>query len=316
MILHWQTTNKYNIQPALELIAFNSPCRCMFAEMTIQEATYFLLNKLRAIYNDGETNEITDRVMEKLTGSMKAERMQYKNENITANEEAQLIQYSERLIQHEPVQYVLNECWFYGLKFYVNNNVLIPRPETEEMVDWIIRNLKFPFKDLKILDIGTGSGCIAISLKRKLRKAEVWACDISDQALNVAKQNSSSLQAEINFVQLDFLNKIERDKLSSFDIIISNPPYVPQKDKATMHKNVLDFEPHEALFVPDNDALVFYSAIADFAKTHLSENGTVYCEIHESLGKETGNLFIQNGFTTEVKKDMQGKDRMVKSIIV
>jgi release factor glutamine methyltransferase len=297
----------------MELIAFNSACRCMFAEMTIQEATYFLLNKLRTIYGDGEANEITDRVMEKLTGSMKRERMIYKNENITSNEESQLMAYTERLMRHEPVQYVLNECWFYGLKFYVDKNVLIPRPETEELVDWIIRNLKFPFSELKILDIGTGSGCIAISLKRKLRKAEVWACDIREEALNVAKQNATALQAEINFKQFDFLNKTERDKLPTFDIIISNPPYVPQMDKATMHKNVLEFEPHTALFVPDNDALIFYSAIIDFSKTHSKENGTVYCEIHESLGKETNELFTQNGFTTELKKDMQGKERMIKA---
>jgi release factor glutamine methyltransferase len=189
---------------------------------------------------------------------------------------------------------------------------LIPRPETEELVDWIIRNLKFPFSDLRILDIGTGSGCIAISLKRKLRKAEVWACDISNEALNVARQNSSNLQAEINFVQLDFLNNEEREQLSSFDIIVSNPPYVPGKDKSTMNKIVVDFEPHTALFVPDDNALVFYSAIADFAKTHLKENGTVYCEIYENFGKEITNLFTQNGFSTELRKDMQGKERMLK----
>ena len=282
--------------------------------MTIQEATYFLMNQLRAIYADGEASEITDRVMERLTGSMKAERMLYKNEAITAQEETLLNQYAERLLKHEPVQYILNECWFYGLKFYVDKNVLIPRPETEELVDWIIRNLKFPFKELKILDIGTGSGCIPIALKRKLRKAEVWACDISEEALNVAKQNSSTLQADINFIQLDFLNEIENSQLPSFDIIISNPPYVPEKDKESMNKNVLEFEPHTALFVKDNNPLVFYEAIADFAKTHLTKDGTVYCEIHESLGKETAELFKQKGFATELKKDMQGKERMIKII--
>lgn len=287
----------------------------MFAEMTIQEATYYLLNKLRTIYTDGEANEITDRVMEKLTGSMKAERMLYKNESITSQEEVNLNEYTERLLKHEPVQYVLNECWFYGLKFYVDKNVLIPRPETEELVDWIIRNLKFPFSELKILDIGTGSGCIAIALKRKLRKADVWVCDISEEALNVAKQNATDLQAEINFRKLDFLNEEQRNNLPSFDIIVSNPPYVPVKDKATMQANVLNYEPHTALFVPDNDALVFYSAIADFAKAHLNKNGTLYCEIHENLGKETNDLFTQYGFKTEIKKDIQGKERMIKAYI-
>jgi release factor glutamine methyltransferase len=281
--------------------------------MTIQEATYFLMNQLRTIYADGEASEITDRVLERLTGSMKAERMLYKNEPITSQEEILLGQYAERLLKHEPVQYVLNECWFYGLKFYVDKNVLIPRPETEELVDWIIRNLKFPFKELKILDIGTGSGCIAIALKRKLRKAEVWGCDISKEALEVAKQNSTNLQAEINFIRLDFLNEAERTQLPSFDIIVSNPPYVPEKDKTTMHKNVLEFEPHTALFVKDNNPLVFYEAIADFAKSHLNKEGTVYCEIHESLGKETTTLFNEKGFTVELKKDMQEKGRMMKA---
>lgn len=281
--------------------------------MTIQEATYFIMNKLRNIYPDGEVSQITDWVMEHLTGSKKAERMLYKNSAITGTEEMLLNQYAERLLQHEPVQYVLNESWFYGLKFYVDKNVLIPRPETEELVDWIIRNLKFPFSELKILDIGTGSGCIAIALKRKLRKAEVWACDVSSEALNVAKQNSSNLQAEINFVQLDFLDTSGRDRLSSFDIIVSNPPYVPAKDKADMNKNVLNFEPHAALFVPDNNPLLFYQVITDFAKKHLKQNGTVYCEIHESLGKKVSELFMQNGLMTELKKDMQGKERMIKA---
>jgi len=283
--------------------------------MTTQEATYFILDKLRTIYPESEASQITDWVMEHLTGSKKTERMLYKNSPITSAEETLLKQYSERLLQHEPVQYVLNEAWFYGLKFYVDKNVLIPRPETEDMVDWIIRNLKFPFSDLKILDIGTGSGCIAIALKRKLRKAEVWACDVSKEALNVAKQNSSNLQAEINFVELDFLNEAERNQLPSFDIIVSNPPYVPVKDKTTINKNVLDFEPHTALFVPDDNALLFYSAIADFARSHLNPNGAVYCEIHENLGKEVTNLFTQKSFTTELKKDMQGKERMIKAIL-
>jgi release factor glutamine methyltransferase len=307
--------NNYSKMPALikfTLTIHHSHRK--FAAMTIQEATYFMMNKLRNIYPDSEVSQVTDWVMEHLTGSKKAERMLYKNSSITDAEETLLRQYAERLLQHEPVQYVLNESWFYGLKFYVDKNVLIPRPETEELVDWIIRNLKFPFSDLKILDIGTGSGCIAIALKRKLRKAEVWACDISSEALNVARQNSSKLQAEINYVQLDFLNKSERNQLSSFDIIVSNPPYVPDKDKTSMNKNVVRFEPHMALFVPDNNALVFYSAITDFAKTHLKQDGTVYCEIHENLGKEITDLFSQSGFTTDLKIDMQGKDRMIKAL--
>lgn len=280
--------------------------------MTIQEATYYLLNKLRSICSEGEASQITDWVMESLTGSKKAERMIYKNESITAKEEAQLLQYTERLLAHEPVQYVLNEAWFCGFRFYVDKNVLIPRPETEELVEWIISNCKFPVDELKILDIGSGSGCIAISLKRRIRKAEVWGCDISEAALTVARRNANALGTGVNFMPLDFLDKEQQQQLPAFDIIVSNPPYVPEDDKTAMQKNVLDYEPHTALFVPDNDPLVFYNAIAEFGKTHLNKEGSIYCEIHENLGAAAEELFQSKDYSTEIKKDMQQKDRMIK----
>jgi release factor glutamine methyltransferase len=281
--------------------------------MTTQEATYHLLNKLRSIYSEGESSQITDWVMEQLTGSKKAERMIYKNAAITAAEEKQLQQYTDRLLQHEPVQYVLNESWFCGLKFYVDKNVLIPRPETEELVEWIITNCKFPVDALKILDIGSGSGCIPVSLKRRLKKAEVWSCDISAEALAVAKQNAATLGTEVNFILLDFLNVQQRNQLPSFDIIVSNPPYVPEKDSEEMKANVLKYEPPAALFVPDNDSLIFYKAIAEFGKEHLNTAGHIYCEIHETTGEEVVRLFNSYGFKTELKKDMQQKDRMIRS---
>ena len=207
--------------------------------MTVQEATYYILKQLRTIYEEREASTITDWVMEKITGSIKTERMLYKNSPLTNDEEIQLRSYTERIMQHEPVQYVLNESWFCGLKFYVDKNVLIPRPETEELVEWIITNCKFPVDELKILDIGTGSGCIPISLKRRLKKAEVWSCDISAEALAVAKQNAATLGTEVNFILLDFLNVQQRNQLPSFDIIVSNPPYVPEKDSEEMKANVL-----------------------------------------------------------------------------
>jgi release factor glutamine methyltransferase len=283
--------------------------------MTMQEATYFLLNKLRTIYAESEASQMTDWVMEHLTGSKKAERMIYKNSAITNKEESDLNQFTERLMQHEPVQYVLNECWFCGLKLYVDKNVLIPRAETEELVEWVIANCKFPIDELSILDIGSGSGCIPIALKRKLRKADVWGCDISEAALQVATRNAETLGAAINFLLLDFLNKEERRRLPSFDIIISNPPYVPEKDREQMHPNVLNYEPHTALFVSDNDALIFYKAIAEFAVEHLNPGGAIYLEIHEELGDAVLSLFTSKGYKTELKKDMQGKDRMIKAFI-
>ncbi|MDZ4808137.1 MAG: peptide chain release factor N(5)-glutamine methyltransferase [Bacteroidota bacterium] len=282
--------------------------------MTMQEATYSMLNQLRSIYTEGEASQITDWAIEKLTGSKKAERMLYKNAAITNEEEILLQQYIERLMQHEPVQYVLNESWFCGFKFYVDKNVLIPRPETEELVEWVITNCRFPVDQLKILDIGSGSGCIPISLKRRIRRAEVWGCDISLPALEVAKRNAASLGTEINFIQLDFLDRQQWEQLPSFDIIVSNPPYVPEKDKATMQPNVLHYEPSTALFVPDNDPLLFYKAIAEFGKTHLNKSGSIYTEIHEDLGEAILNTFQSTGYIAEIKKDMQQKERMVKAV--
>jgi release factor glutamine methyltransferase len=281
--------------------------------MTVQDATYFVLKQLCTIYEEGEAWQITDWIMEKITGSKKTERMLYKNSALTNDEEIQLRSYTDRMMLHEPIQYVLNESWFCGLKFYVDKNVLIPRPETEELVEWIISDCKFPVDALKILDIGSGSGCISVSLKRRLKKAEVWSCDISAQALSVAKQNALTLGTDVNFIQLDFLDPAARNQLPSFDIIVSNPPYVPEKDKETMNPNVLHHEPATALFVHDNDPLVFYKAIAAFGKEHLNPEGSIYCEIHESSGEAVMNIFNSYGFTSELKKDMQQKDRMIRS---
>lgn len=282
--------------------------------MTIQEATYFILNQLRKIYPEGEASQITDWLMEHITGSKKVERMVYKNDDINKTEETQLKEYLNRLLQHEPIQYILHEAWFGGMRFYVDQNVLIPRPETEELVDWIITDCKFPIRQLTLLDIGCGSGCIPIFLKRKFRKADVWACDISEAALNVAKKNAGNLGADIHFLQINFLNDGERNKLPSFDIIVSNPPYVPEKDTLQMQPNVLQFEPTTALFVPDNDALIFYKAIADFGKQKLNPNGAIYVEIHEDLGEPVLELFRSKNYEARLKKDMQGKDRMIKAV--
>ena len=288
--------------------------------MTIQEATWLILKKLRSIYPEEEASQITDWVMESLTGSKKTERMFYKNSAITDKEQLQLQQFAERLTRHEPVQYVLNEAWFCGLKFYVDKNVLIPRPETEELVEWVIEEVRSResgvqsrSSDIRILDIGTGSGCIPVALKRKLPEAEIWSCDISEDALNVAKKNAVALEADVNFMLLDFLNEKKRDSLPSFDIIISNPPYVPERDKEQMRPNVLNYEPHIALFVHDNDALIFYKAIAEFGKKHLNPGGAIYAEIHEDLGMAVSEAFKSNGYTTETRKDMQEKERMLKA---
>jgi len=283
--------------------------------MTIQDGTFLLLNNLRTVYSREEADTITDWTMEHLTGSKKAERMIYKNEKITADEERQLHQYLGRLMANEPVQYVLSEAWFCGLKLYVDKSVLIPRPETEELVEWIIDGCRFPIDKLSILDIGSGSGCIAIALKRRLGKAEVWSCDVSEDALRVAQKNAASLGLDVNFIHLDFLNESKRNSLPVFDIIVSNPPYVTDADAKGMSPNVLNFEPSTALFVPDDDPLVFYKAIADFGLTHLNPNGSIFVESNEAFGEEVAELFREKGFSCIVKQDLQGKNRMVKAVL-
>lgn len=200
------------------------------------------------------------------------------------------------------------------MKFYVDQNVLIPRPETEELADWVISDCKFPIQQLSLLDIGCGSGCISIFLKRKLRKADVWACDLSESALAVAERNAKNLGAEIHFFQMDILNEMERNRLQSFDIIVSNPPYIPENDKTQIAPNVLHFEPGTALFVPDTDSLLFYRAIADFGKKKLNPGGAIYVEINEDLGDAVLKLFQSKDYEAIIKKDMQGKNRMVKAI--
>ena len=210
-----------------------------------------------------------------------------------------------------PIQYIIGETEFYGLLFNVNKNVLIPRPETEELVDWIIEEYKNS-STLKILDIGTGSGCIAISLAKKLINAEVFALDVSSEAINTAKLNAKINNVAIQFIQADILTLSELP--DTFDIIVSNPPYVRELEKEQMQQNVLANEPHLALFVKDENPLLFYDKIADFAKNHLTKNGNLYFEINQYLGKQTIKLLQSKSFKNiQLKKDIFGADRMIKA---
>ena len=284
----------------------------MFVAMTIHDASRALLFQLLHLYEESEAANIADWVMEFVTGWKKVDRVFNKTVPLSGQQQQLLEQLTKQLLEHTPVQYVLHEAWFYKMKLYVDENVLIPRPETEELVQWIITD-QVNNSTVSILDIGTGSGCIPIALKKELPAAQVHACDISTAALEVANRNASEQHTSIQFHQLNFLSGAERRSLPSFNIIVSNPPYIPQKDKAAMSKVVLDYEPHLALFVDDDNALVFYEAIADFSCEHLHRQGSVYMEIHESLGKEVLQLFSEKGFTNiSLRKDMQGKDRMVK----
>ncbi len=283
--------------------------------MNWQEQYQLLRQSLSAVHEAGEAEAITAVVVEHV-GKKKIS--QLKQEEVRSEETLQLQQILQQLLTHRPLQYVLNEAWFYGLKFEVNESVLIPRPETEELVDWIIKEVrgkKYGIQNapFTLLDIGTGSGCIPISLKKKLPDVEVSAVDVCSEALHTATTNAVNNETEINFLLLDFLDEGKWATLGQYDIIISNPPYIKTTEANTMSKHVLDYEPHKALFVPDEDALLFYRKIADFALQHLKPNGAVYVEINQQLGKETVALFQQKGFTVELRKDMSGNERMVKA---
>ena len=218
----------------------------------------------------------------------------------------------EKLEKEIPIQYILGNAHFYGLEFEVNENTLIPRPETEELVEWIIKNNSKigGFKDLKILDIGTGSGCIAISLAKNLPNAKVFAIDISEKALETAKRNAFKNEAEVTFLLKNILET--EDLEQQFDIIVSNPPYVRNLEKEEIKKNVLDYEPHLALFVEDNDALIFYRKISELAQKNLTENGQLYFEINQYLGTEMIDLLEAKNFKNiELRKDIYENDRMI-----
>ena len=216
------------------------------------------------------------------------------------------------LKNNTPIQYVVGETWFFDLKISLGEGVLIPRPETEELVDWIINSEK---KEISILDVGTGSGCIPLALKNNLRQSQVSGCDISEKAIEIAEKNAKDLHIEVDFFSLDILNetKWEGEKL---DVIVSNPPYIPIKEKLKMSANVLDYEPSLALFVPDNNPLLFYIKIAEFSVLYLKSQGSLYFEIHEEFGPEILNMLKSKGFgNLEMRQDLQGKNRMIKAVL-
>lgn len=219
----------------------------------------------------------------------------------------------QRLQKHEPIQYIIGETEFFGLPFKVNPAVLIPRPETEELVQWIMDDAsKKGKRDLNILDIGTGTGCIAISLARNLPDARVSAVDISEGALSTAKENAKLNGVEITFLQKDILNTESLEK--KFDVIVSNPPYVRNLEKQDMQRNVLEFEPEKALYVRDEDPLIFYRKISELAKDALHPEGALYFEINQYLGAETEAILKKKNFQTQLKKDIFGVDRMLKGV--
>lgn len=269
------------------------------------------IEKLSPIYDAGEAESFFYIVLEEFKGWKRTDLALNPEAELTTAEQAKWDDVLQQLIQQKPIQYIFKRAYFYGLDFEVNEYTLIPRPETEELVEWIINENKSAGK-IKILDIGTGSGCIAIAVAKNLPEAEVYAIDVSPEALAVAKKNAEYNNAAVTFWQKDILNTETLPE--TFDVLVSNPPYVRHLEKEEIKKNVLEYEPHLALFVEDNDALLFYRKIGELAKTALIDNGKLYFEINQYLGKETTDMLTAKGYlNVELRKDIYGNDRMIKA---
>ncbi len=281
----------------------------------ITDIRQFCIDELSEIYQPNESVIILDMIFVDFFGLSRTERVLNPGKRMTESEIQKIDFALHELKKHKPIQYILKNSEFYGLSFYVDENVLIPRAETEELVEWIILESSGDAANASILDIGTGSGCIAIALKKNLMPANVWAMEISVEALAVATKNAETNNVGINFLLHDILDEKSPENLPQFDLIVSNPPYVRTSEKLLMKKNVLDNEPSLALFVDDEDPLKFYHAIANFSLNHLKSGGVLFLEINENLSLETARLLTSKGFSSIIiKKDLNDKNRMIKAI--
>lgn len=278
--------------------------------MEIQQAYQDLKTQLETIYDGAEAANIADWVIEALTGYRLSERIKHGTELLTVEQLARLQHYIPELLRHRPVQYVLGESYFYGLKLWVDESVLIPRPETEELVDWVLKSINATSQPV-LLDIGTGSGCIPLALKKNLPQAGVYAMDISEAALAVAQKNGANLGLEVQWRLADILNPAQDDGLPDLDIIVSNPPYITVAEQTSILAHVLDYEPHLALFVSNNDPQQFYKAIEIFARKKLKPGGLVFLELHRDFAEETAQYYRDKGWHTVLRKDMQDNNRML-----
>ena len=274
-----------------------------------------LWRRLAQVYDEGEAKAIARMVYEVRFNLTLSDLFIGKDTQLSANDQAELAEITQRLEQQEPVQYVLGQADFCGRTLLVNQHVLIPRPETEELCRWIIsefRDESLEFRDCSILDIGTGSGCIAITLAADLPKAEVTAWDISGEALQVARENAKRLHFNVIFELADALNTpLDHER---WDVIVSNPPYICNKERARIEANVLDHEPHTALFVPDDSPLLFYSAIAQYGLTALKTGGRLYFEINPLYAQELAEMLSMMSYhDIEIKNDTYGKQRMIRA---
>ena len=280
--------------------------------MTLSKFKHAFLEKLIPLYGTNEVQSLFRLLIDYYLSLRPVDLVLQKDKELTEVEYEQLDNALERLLKEEPIQYIIGQTEFYGLSFKVCSDVLIPRPETEELVTWVLSCVDVA-KPLTILDIGTGSGCVAISLAKQLPQARVYAMDVSPKALVVAKENARINNVAVTFIEQDILATVALSK--EVDIIVSNPPYVRELEKAEMQKNVLDNEPALALYVSDADPLIFYQKITVLATEHLSPNGMLFFEINQYLGNEMEKLLIEEGLNkVKLKKDLFGVDRMIKGV--
>ena len=276
----------------------------------MQDPSAYILDQLSGIYPKSEINYLIRIILHEVCGLSTTDIALHKFSDLSDTQFANIIEITSRLRNHEPIQYILGKTEFYDIHLQVNPSVLIPRPETEELIDWILSEKK-SFRH--ILDIGTGSGCIAIALAKNISKSEVDAWDVSPAALETANGNAENNNVRINFSRVDILN--DEIDYKTYDLIVSNPPYVAESEKQEMEANVLNFEPHLALFVPDSDPLLFYRKIADIAAKQLTSGGELFFEINRTKGSDVVSLLKQKGFTdVQLRKDLSGNERMIKAV--
>lgn len=280
----------------------------------LRDIKQYYYNELYVLYGEQETLSMLNLLIQHFYGLSRADQSLQPDFRLTETEMLKLHFAVKKLKKEEPIQYLIGETEFAGLTIQVNTDVLIPRPETEELVEKIISE-NSEKNNLTLLDIGTGSGCIALSLKKRLPQSTVVAIDVSAEALAVAAQNKDLNNLDVSFVQLDILNKNTRNTLGMYNLIVSNPPYVTETDKRQMQNNVINYEPHLALFVTDDDPLLFYREIAEFALSHLKEKGSLWFEINEALADEVIGFLESKAYgTIELHNDVHNKARFVSCV--
>jgi release factor glutamine methyltransferase len=279
----------------------------------MQQSLQYMREQLQGLYSDSEIRSLSYRVLESVCRADRQTLLRGKDKQLSANDRIQIQKITEELKKYRPLQYILGETEFYGLPFRVNENVLIPRPETEELVEWILKGARETAHGAgcRIWDIGTGSGCIAVALAKGLPEAEVYASDISGEALETAEQNADLNKVNVRFFRQDIFSPVALP-VSSFDIIVSNPPYITPSEKRTMSPNVPAYEPHQALFVPEDRPLLFYERIAAVGQTFLKDGGRIFFETNALFGQAVAELLRRENYReVEVLQDISGKDRMV-----